>query len=71
MIQDLLILLLIMKKKNLENEIKNILDWVEQNANASQEAYDNKRKGLDQMWKPITQRAYEEENKDSLKPKKK
>jgi len=46
-------------RKKVEEEIKTLHTWMEQNQNANGEEYDTKRKELEQIWTPIITAAYQ------------
>jgi L1 cell adhesion molecule like protein len=46
-------------RKKVEQAIKDIQSWLDQNHNASGEEFDSKRKELEQIWTPIITAAYQ------------
>jgi len=55
-------------RKKVEEEIKTLHTWMEQNQNASGEEYDTKRKELEQIWTPIITAAYQSGGGDGGMP---
>jgi L1 cell adhesion molecule like protein len=45
-------------KKKVDEAVKACLKWIDENPHADKDAYDNKRKELEEMWKPIITAAY-------------
>jgi len=45
-------------KKKVDEAVKDCLKWIDEHAAASKDEYDNKRKELEEMWRPIITAAY-------------
>merc|ERR1719463_679509 len=47
-----------MKKKKVQDAVKETIDWVDANPNAEREEYDAKKKEIEEIWRPIITAAY-------------
>jgi len=45
-------------KKKVDEAVKTCLKWIEEHPHADKDEYDNKRKELEEMWRPIITAAY-------------
>jgi len=45
-------------KKKVDEAVKACLKWIDEHPHADKDEYDNKRKELEEMWKPIITAAY-------------
>ena len=48
-------------RDKIEQTIKNIVDWLDENPNASKEEIDEKKNDLESLWKPIMMKAYQQQ----------
>jgi len=58
MIQNLKIYLKKKIKKKINDIVQQCLKWIDEHPNADKDEYDNKRKELEQIWRPIITAAY-------------